>query len=74
MSIDVARTIETVLSLPPQDRLKVAEAVWESLPDQPAVLTAEQRAELDRRLDASDSAPDELLTWEEVLEQLRGKL
>jgi putative addiction module component (TIGR02574 family) len=74
MSLDVAHTIETVLSLPPQDRLRVAEAVWDSFPEQPAHPTIEQQAELNRRLDALESAPEDLLTWNEVLDELRSKL
>jgi len=74
MSVDVARTIETVLSLPPEDRLKVVEAVWDSFPEQPVAPTCEQQAELNRRIDALEAAPDDLLTWEEVLDDLRSKL
>jgi putative addiction module component (TIGR02574 family) len=74
MSVDVARTIETVLSLPPEDRLKVVEAVWDSFPEQPVAPTREQQAELNRRIDALEAAPDDLLTWEEVLDDLRSKL
>ena len=74
MPADIERTIETILSLPPEDRMKVAEAVWDSLPERPVRPTPEQQAELNRRLDAIESAPEELLTWNDVLNELRGKL
>jgi putative addiction module component (TIGR02574 family) len=74
MSIDVAQAIETLLALPPEDRLKVVEAVWDSFPEQPALPSPEQQAELNRRLDALESAPEDLLTWDEILDGLRGKL
>jgi putative addiction module component (TIGR02574 family) len=73
MSTDVARTIETVLSFPPEDRMKVAEAVWNSFPEPPINPTPDQQAELNRRLDALDSDPNDMLTWNEVLDQLRDE-
>jgi putative addiction module component (TIGR02574 family) len=75
MSVDVAHTIDELRALSIDDRLKVVEAVWDSLPEEAAMpLTPEQRAELDRRLDAYEANPDQLLTWDQVLEQLRGRL
>ncbi len=74
MPVDLEHTIESVLSLPPDDRLKVAEAVWDSFPEQPSRPTIEQQAELNRRLDALETSPEDLLTWNEVLDELRSKL
>jgi len=34
-------------------------------------LLAEQRAELQRRIDAHERSPEQLLTWNEVLDRLR---
>jgi putative addiction module component (TIGR02574 family) len=73
MSVDIAQTIATVLALPPEDRLKVAEAVWNSFPEPPHSPGPEQQAELYRRLDALDANPDDMLTWNEVLDQLRDE-
>jgi putative addiction module component (TIGR02574 family) len=75
MAVDVAHTIDQLRSMPIEDRLKVIEAVWDSLPEEAAVPTSpEQRAELNRRLDAYEADPDDLLSWEQVLERLRGRL
>jgi len=74
--MNVDNTIHMLTNLSVADRLRVVEAVWNSLdaePDAPA-LSPEQRAELDRRLDDLEAHPDKLLTWDQVLEQLRGKL
>ena len=67
MSIDLGQTIAELRSLSVADRLRVVQAVWDSLPDDaPAVLSPEQRTEVNRRLDAYEAAPDDLLTWDQV--------
>lgn len=61
--------------LPVADRIQLVEAVWNSLPEETAApISAEQRAELNRRLDAYEANPEEVLTWDQVLEQLRGRI
>ena len=75
MAIDVARTIDDLRSLSVEERVKIAQAVWDSLPEQAALpASPELAAELDRRLDAYEADPTDLLSWDEVLEQLRGRL
>jgi len=72
MVADVACAIDTLLSMPVEDRLKVVEAVWDSLPEQAGMpVSPDQRAELNRRLDAYEADPDELLTWDEVVPKSR---
>jgi putative addiction module component (TIGR02574 family) len=67
MSIDLGQTIAELRSLSVADRLRVVQAVWDSLPDDaPASMSSEQRAEVNRRLDAHEAAPDDLLTWDQV--------
>jgi putative addiction module component (TIGR02574 family) len=76
MAIDVEHAIAQIRSLPVQDRLRVMEAVWDSLPEpsQSIGVSGEQAAELSRRLDALEADPDDVLTWDEVLGRLRGRL
>jgi putative addiction module component (TIGR02574 family) len=75
MSLDVTHTIDELCALPIDDRLKVVAAVWDSLPEKATTLVSpEQRAELNRRLDAYEANPEDLLTWDQVLEQLRGRM
>lgn len=76
MNIDLGQTIHDLKSLPVAQRLKVVEAVWDSIAEDPApvALSAEQQVELDRRLEAYKANPEEVLTWDQVLEQLRGRL
>ena len=50
---------------------------WNSLTDAEreshAVLTDDQKAELDRRIAEHDADPDSAIPWEEVLEDLRNR-
>ena len=75
MAVDVARTIDELRALSVDDRLRVVEAVWDSLPEDVAGPTSpQQRAELNRRLDAYEANPQNVLAWDQVLERLRGRL
>ena len=73
--MNVDNTINELRSLSVPERLKVVAAVWDSLDEAaPVPLSPEQRRELDRRLDAYEANPDDTLTWDQVLERLRGRL
>jgi len=76
MAVDVEHTIAQIRSLPVPDRLRVMEAVWDSLPEplESVAVSDKQAAELGRRLDALEDAPGDILTWDEVLERLRSRL
>ena len=54
--------------LPAEDRLAVAEAIWESVAREieSAPLPAAQKAELERRLADSIARPEAVVPWEEV--------
>ena len=65
-------TLEEVLQLPVPERIRVVEAIWDSIVDQPEALalTDEQKAELDHRLDALEKDPGAVSSWTEV----RGRI
>jgi putative addiction module component (TIGR02574 family) len=72
MNLD--RTLSELTSLPVADRLRVVESLWDSIEaDSPVSIPPEQRSEIDRRVQAHERNPDELLTWDEVLDQLRDR-
>ena len=52
--------ISDVLELPVAERLKLVEAIWDSIAEAPEALqlTEAQRAELDRRLDEYEQDPE----------------
>jgi putative addiction module component (TIGR02574 family) len=62
--------------LPLDERIQLVEDLWDSIAaDQNALpLTAEQRAELDRRLDAYEVDADPGRPAEEVIAEIRRKL
>lgn len=64
------------LQLPVEDRLDLAEALWESLDQEPVQpeLPAWQREVLDQRLAADDSMPEAGSPWEEVKQRILAKL
>lgn len=61
-----------IRKLSPEERLRLLEELWESLSDDDLPLTAAQRAELDRRLDAIDREGPAGIPWREVLRRLQS--
>lgn len=61
-------SIAEVLALPIDERLKLVEAIWESIAELPETLqlTEAQEAELDRRLEAYRKDPTAGSPWSEV--------
>ena len=64
--------LEEILGLSPSERLWLIEQIWESLAAEPDALPLSdlQREELDRRIEAYERNPSDVLTWEEVRAQL----
>ena len=68
----IEQTIQSITNLPVSERLRVAEALWDSFneSDLPP-LSEDQRAELTRRMAEHDADPASALTQEQVEKQLR---
>jgi len=60
--------LEQIQSLPVTDRLKLVQAVWDGIEQENGelVLTDEQKAELDRRLEQHHQNPASGIPWEEI--------
>jgi putative addiction module component (TIGR02574 family) len=72
--VNINETLSELSALPVPDRLRIVESLWNSIDSEiPIELSPEQQAEIDRRLDAHRDHPSELLTWEQVLDQLRAR-
>lgn len=58
--------------LTPDERVQLADELWESISDQPEALplTAAQAEELDRRLEAYREDRDAGVPWREALEEI----
>ena len=64
-----------ITGLNSEERLRLLEALWESLSRTPEAvpLTSAQREELDRRLDEIDREGPVGIPWEEVLKHIRNR-
>jgi putative addiction module component (TIGR02574 family) len=71
--MDPTTTLQTIREWPIETRVELLFSLWDQLVEdgwQPE-LTEELAAELDRRLANHDANPDNVLTWEQVLERVR---
>ena len=64
-----------VMSLSVPERIQLVEDIWDSIAEVPetVLLTTDQRAELDQRLDAYHQNPDKGSPWGMVRERIRGR-
>jgi len=64
-----------LLSLSVPERIQLVEDIWDTIAEVPdeVRLTNEQKAELDRRLDAYHQNPDEGSPWGMVRERIRNR-
>ena len=71
--MNVDRTIADLASLPVVDRVRIVQAIWDTLPDDTDIgVSSEQQAELDRRIAAHDADPGSSISREELMRRLRG--
>jgi putative addiction module component (TIGR02574 family) len=66
------QVLSEAMALDPAERDEVAEALWQSL--RPTEFTAEQRAEIRRRIEALDSGKAHWLPGRQVMRELREHL
>lgn len=68
-------SIAEILSLTLPERIRLAQALWDSISEVPEALplTEAERADLDRRLDAYYRDPGAGSPWEEVKERVRRR-
>jgi putative addiction module component (TIGR02574 family) len=64
-----------VLSLSVSERIQLVEDIWDTIAEVPEAvnLSDEQKAELDRRLDAYHRNPDEGSPWGMVRDRIRSR-
>ena len=71
--MSVAQILEQIEQLPPGEQRAVAEIIWEKFGAFEDELTAEQSAELDRRLAEFERNPHDGIPWEEVEAKLNKR-
>jgi putative addiction module component (TIGR02574 family) len=64
--------LSELLQLPVAERLKLVEALWDSIAEFPEALelSAVEKQELDRRLEACENDPEAGVPWAQVKQQL----
>jgi putative addiction module component (TIGR02574 family) len=74
--MDRAALLAEILRLPEDERWQLVAEVRDSLPDDDLdfSLTAEQDAELDRRIAEHEKDPSRAIPWEQVLADLRSRI
>ena len=65
-------TVNDLLGLPVSERLQLVEDLWDSIAEVPEAieLSEDQRADLDRRLEAYHKDPETGSPWNEVKERI----
>jgi putative addiction module component (TIGR02574 family) len=65
-------TVNDLLELPVSERLRLVEDLWDSIAEVPEAieLSEDQRADLDRRLEAYHKDPETGSPWNEVKERI----
>jgi len=69
--MDLSTTLAEIVSLSVDERIRLAEAIWESIATEPSQLelTEAQQQELERRLAAHTASSADVVPWEEVKAQ-----
>ena len=72
--MDQTVLLEKVHAWPIEDQLNFVFRVWDQLVDSgwKPELTEELRAELDRRLDAHEADPNNVRSWEQLVDRVKG--
>jgi putative addiction module component (TIGR02574 family) len=73
--MDWSNTLVAIRSMSLDDRIRMVEAIWDDIAADRAFpsLTEAQKRELDRRLADDEENPDDVVTWESIMEHGRKK-
>ncbi len=66
-------SIKEILKLPPEDRLEIAEQIWDSISSEDLSTTDAQKAELDSRITIDKKGGMIWYSMEEMKERLHNK-
>ena len=72
--MDKAEIQQGALQLPPEDRLEVVEAIWDSLEPDSISLPGWQKRLLDERIADAEANPEASAPWPEVRERIEMRL
>ena len=65
--------LEQAKALPVRERIQLVQDIWDTIGEDDVELTAEQAAELDRRIEDHKRNPDKVVSWAQVDTRLSAK-
>ena len=65
--------LEQAKALPVRERIQLVQDIWDTIGEDDVELTAEQAAELDRRIEDHKRNPDKVVSWAQVDARLSAK-
>jgi putative addiction module component (TIGR02574 family) len=73
--MDLSAILAQVTMLSIEERIELVQAIWDSIPAEqaPVDLSEAQKHELDRRIAKLNANPGNILTWEQIKMQVRGR-
>ncbi len=74
--MDLAGTLAEIISLSVNDRIRLVQAIWDSISADPEhlELTESQRIELSRRLLDHETNPSAVISWQKVKARTMARL
>jgi putative addiction module component (TIGR02574 family) len=75
MSMDITVTLNQITSLAIQDRIRLVQDIWDSIAAEQAYpdLTEVEKQELDHRITAYETNPDDVMTWEDIKASIKRR-
>ncbi|WP_083622704.1 addiction module protein [Planktothrix serta] len=66
--MDITVTLNQIISLGIEDRIRLVQDIWDSIAAEQAYpdLTEVEKQELDHRITAYETNPDDVMTWEDI--------
>lgn len=73
--MDITTTLNQILALSIQDRIRLVQAILDSIAAEQEYLdlTDSHKQELDRRIDDYEANPDNVLTWEKFKASIKAR-
>lgn len=73
--MDLTATLNQITSLSIVDRIRLVQAIWDSIAEEQTYLdlTDVEKQELDHRITAYESNPDDIMTWEDIKASIKRK-
>jgi len=73
--MDINATLNQITSLSIVDRIQLVQAIWDSIAAEQTYLdlTDVEKQELDHRITAYESNPDDIMTWEDIKASIKRK-